>query len=191
MVLAFAMMLISCSREFQHIVILRLPLIIALTLILSWFFLRRNILLHIFEFALGASLGWSLCAQSIDVMTSRGIRETNARDLNVLEATIPDHSALFTYWGRQKAAAGPLQLNKDVLILDAWADNGEDAPKLARELLEKHKAVFIEGSGMPEAIVERIKGDDSLAVVVTNPFLVYKFVLKARDKQSAKSAAIR
>ncbi len=179
--LSFAILLMMQSSQIQHIAILRVPLFLGFTLVLAWIVRNRYSMKHIFEIAIGLCIGWSLMVQTIDLATSRRIRTTNAVGLDSLNAKIPNHAALIAFWGAQKSTAGPIQLDKDVVILDAWADMGKDAPLLAQELLRQQRRVFIYGSGMPSEIVQAVKGQDSLSLVLTRPFLLYE-LLKKRDR---------
>ncbi|HEY6951747.1 MAG TPA: hypothetical protein VI758_05030, partial [Bacteroidota bacterium] len=139
---------------------------------------------------LGLCLGWSFFVDSIDVLRSRQIRSKNALALDSLSVAIPDHSALFTYWGSDKSAAGPMQLNKDVVIVDVLADMGNDAPRLAREFRRMQRRVFMVGSAMPADIIRATAGRDSLATAMTNPFLVYELVQSQVSGDSTMKNAV-
>ena len=183
-VLSFGALLIAASSVVQHTAILRVPLLLGFVIVLAWILRNYAPIKHILGITLGLCIGWSLYVQTIDIAASRRIRSLNATSLDSLESKIPDHSALFTFWGMQKSAAGPLQLHKDIVILDAWADMGKDAPSIARELLRRQRTVFVEGTGMPTAIVRNIKGADSLAEVMSNPFVLYEFFDKREQHDS-------
>ncbi len=51
---------------------------------------------------------------------------------------------------------GPLMLTKDVLLLDAWADGGVDAPMLTRELMAKGRRVLVRIDGFSSALLDRM-----------------------------------
>ncbi len=182
--LVFAAALIIPSRDVLHLATLRLPLLFGLVLIVGWIYRKRENSKRILAFGLGLCLGWSLSMQIIDIVASRSIRSRNAVILDSLAQVIPNHSALIAYWGMQKSAAGPLQLTKDVLILDPWADAGKDAPHLARRLVQQNKRVFLFGTGIPQEIMESIQGKDSLAIVLTKPILIYEFLETHHDLSS-------
>jgi hypothetical protein len=59
---------------------------------------------------------------------------------------------LFVYWG-SKDAAGPLLLSRDVVLLDAWADDGVDAPNLAGAALANGRRVIVLADGFPSKIL--------------------------------------
>jgi hypothetical protein len=184
----FAAALIIPSRDVLNLATLRLPLLLAIVVILGWVYRTRTNFRRLLSIGLGLCIGWSLSMESIDLIAARSIRARNAVLLERLDEVIPDHSVLFAYWGRQKAAAGPLQLTKDVLILDPWADAGKDAPQLARSLARENNRVFIIGTGIPPEIMRSIEGRDSLAVVLTDPMLLYEFVEKHKDVSAITSS---
>jgi hypothetical protein len=55
-----------------------------------------------------------------------------------------------------KDAAFPLLFNRDIVILDARADEGKDAPILIRELLDRNRRVFVLQSGFPGEVLHRV-----------------------------------
>ena len=173
---AFALLLFDGSSQLQNTAVLKVPLVLGSMLILSWVLNSRPAMNKALAVSMGLCLGWSCMVQTSDLATSRRIRSTNAIGLDSLEAKIPNHAALFAFWGAQKSMAGPMQLNKDVVILDAWADNGRDAPLLKRELQGQGRRVFAFGTGMPPAIIEGIRGRDSLAAVLANPFVLCEII---------------
>ncbi len=179
--LLFAATLFVPGRDVLHLATLRMPLVFALLVLAGWYFAKRSQSKALLAVSLGLCIGWSFSVQIIDLVASRSIRERNATILENLDRTIPDHSALVAYWGMQKAAAGPLQLSKDVLILDPWADGGKDAPGLVRTLARSGKRVFMFATGVPEQLLESIKGPDSLGIALAKPFLLYEFIEKRRN----------
>ena len=174
--LAFAVLLVGASSGIQHVAMLRVPIGLGILLVLASFYGKRFSGKRVLGIILGLSIGWAFMVQTVDLAASRRIRETNAVGLDSLDAVIPDHSALFTFWGAQKSTAGPMQLHKNIVILDAWADMGKEAPTLARELLHQQRRVFLYGTGMPTKIINDIRGQDSLRVVLSQPFVVYELI---------------
>jgi hypothetical protein len=188
--LSLAVLLMMPSREVQHIAILKVPLLLGFLLVLAWILRNPPSFKRIFGITLGLCIGWSFLVQTIDLVTSRRIRSTNAVGLDSLNAEIPNHAALFTFWGAQKSMAGPIQLGKDVVILDVWADMGKDAPLLTQELIREQRRIFIYGTGIPSEIVKEIKGKDSLVIALTKPFLLYELVRNSRiDLSGANTSA--
>jgi hypothetical protein len=183
--LSFAVLLIFASSQLQHLAVLKVPLLLGFILVLTWILRRAPSMRQIFGVVLGLCIGWSFMTQTIDLAASRRIRTINAVGLDSLDARIPDHSALFAFWGSQKSTAGPMQLSKDVVILDTWSDMGKDAPLLTRELLQQQRRIFVFGSGMPPATVQDIQGKDSLALVLTRPFPLYELVERHERSDSS------
>jgi hypothetical protein len=104
----------------------------------------------------GICLGWGLAFHlGSDVIASRRVKGANASRTADLRQALPDHSALLTYWGNRDAA-GPLLLERDLVVLDVHADDGEDAPVLIRELLQQHRRVFVQRGGIPPALYARV-----------------------------------
>ena len=144
------------SSTSRHVGERFVPLLLALGLIAAWFLVKD----HSSAFLLlGACIGWAfLFHLESDLVGSRFRRQINATRLGYLQKTIPDHSALFTYWGN-KDAAGPIQLEKDVVILDVWADAGHDARLLEEELLAQGRRIFILDNDMPDEILRALIAD--------------------------------
>jgi hypothetical protein len=86
-----------------------------------------------------------------DVTASHELRATKLAEMQQLDAALPDDSALLAYTG-YKDAAFPLLFNRDIVILDARGDEGADAPRLIRELLDRRRKVFLLGSGFPAKV---------------------------------------
>jgi hypothetical protein len=158
----FAMALMLPSRSLREIALLRIPLALALLLVLVWFFRSKERMAQVLLILVSCSVAWGLFVHvSFDLSASRMQRAKNAAKLEVLESTIPDHSALFAYWGA-KDAAGPLVLSRDVVVLDVMADEGADAARLARELRLQNRRVFVLTDVFPEKILNEMVGRDSL-----------------------------
>ena len=68
---------------------------------------------------------------------------------------LPDRSAFIAWWG-YKHAAVPLLFERDIVILDAYADNGKDAPNLIRHLLEDGRRVVLLADGFPPDVLEQV-----------------------------------
>lgn len=110
----------------------------------------------IFTLVLGCSLGWALFVHvGDDLLHSSQRRRVNAERARILTANVPDHSVLFVYWGA-KDATGPLLLAKDVVLLDAWADDGHDAPRLAGAALSMGRRVVVLAESFPQPILDAL-----------------------------------
>jgi hypothetical protein len=147
------LVLVLPLESWRHLGQRFVPIVLTLAFILAWYLSRNSILVFIL---LGMCVGWALFFHvESDLVGSRFRREINAARYELLEKTIPNHSALFTYWGN-KDAAGPLQLVKDVVILDVKADDGLDAKTLEDELLKQGRRIFILENDMPREILHRL-----------------------------------
>ncbi len=76
------------------------------------------------------------------------MRRINRDYREALAPVLPDRAGLFAYWGA-KDAYGPLQLDRDLVIVDPWADEGESAPALVDALLDQKRRVLVVVNGFP------------------------------------------
>ncbi len=137
--------------------LLKFPLLLTTALGVLWILARsRERVRALLTVAAGICLGWSLALHMVDdVAASRRVRQWNLQLTEGLRGLVPDHSALVTYWGTRDAA-GPLLFDRDVVILDAHADEGQDAPALISELLARKRRVFVIQAGIPGEVLSRI-----------------------------------
>jgi hypothetical protein len=137
--------------------LLKFPLLITAALGVLWFLARlREGSRPMLTVAVGVCLGWGLALHlGDDVAASRRVRARHLDETRTLRGVLPDHSALVAYWG-SKDAAGPLLLDRDIVILDAHADEGKDAPMLIRELLARNRRVFVIQAGFPGDVLSRV-----------------------------------
>jgi predicted phosphoribosyltransferase len=75
-----------------------------------------------------------------------------------------------------------LQLTRDVVILDAGADEGADAARLTRELRLQNRRVFVMTDVFPEKVLEEIAGKDSLALVSNQTIGIDEVIKRSEDK---------
>lgn len=181
--ITFALTLMLPSRAWYEIALMKVPLVCSLFLVLAWFFRAHPRTRNVMPIMLGVCVGWSLLVHTFDDLpASRNRRHQNADRLVALEASVPNRSALFTYWG-SRDAAGPLHLTRDVVILDAGADEGADAPRLTRELQSMGRRIFILGDFFPRSIMMNIAGDDSLATVSETPIRLLEVVRRSDSRK--------
>ena len=146
--------LVLPTETMRHIGERYTPLLLALALAIVWYVVKSPRAVAVL---LGMCIGWAFLFHiESDLVGSRFRRNVNAKTLTLLEKVIPDHSALFTYWG-DKDAAGPLQLGKDVVILDTWADGGKDARALEKELEARKRSISVLENDMPAQILDALK----------------------------------
>ena len=162
--LAFAAMLIA-APPLRYSLIVNVPLAIALALVIALALARFPKGAAAFGLLLGLAVGWSFFVHlTDDVRGVNGVRKANFERTEVLDSVIPEYSAIVAYGG-SKDPAGPLQMKKDIVILDAWADGGEDAPALVGELLARGRRVFVLADLIPEPILLKIEeGHQSVQV---------------------------
>jgi hypothetical protein len=123
--------------------------------------------------AVGASLGWALMVHlGHDTLISLAARRARADQTRTLRSFLQDRSALVGYWST-KDAAGGLLFDRDVVIVDAKPDEGEDAPTLIDELLKSGRRVFVLEEGMPPEIRRRLVANrQTILITVKNIRLV-------------------
>ena len=152
-VLAAFVSLLVVQAPVKYVLIVNAPLLLGVALIIALALARYGKVSAVFSILLGCALGWAFFVHLTDDV--RGVhahRRANLERTAVLDSVIPDHSAIVA-WGGSKDAAGPLQMHKDIVILDAWADRGQDAPKLVRELLGRGRRVFVLADLVPEQLL--------------------------------------
>lgn len=138
------------------LLLFKFPLVIATVLAGLWFLALRGRARQLLTGVAAACLGWGLALHiGDDMAASRVIRSWKHQTGEALRAVVPDRSALITYWGNRDAT-GALLLDRDVVILDAHADEGRDAPMLIRELLARDRRVFVLRDGFPAAVLSRV-----------------------------------
>jgi len=184
----YAVTLMLPSRPLYETALMKIPLLLAVLLVVIWIFRSRRGMRPMLWALVGICVGWALFVHVFDdLAASRTRRGKNAAQLAVLEAVIPDHSALFAYWG-SRDVAGPLQLSRDVVILDTEADEGRDAPRLSQELRLQNRRIFVLTDVFPETVLKEIVGIDSLAVVSRNTIGVGEVV--SRNHKEHKEMSI-
>ncbi len=142
---------------FRQLAMLRIPLGLATLLGLAWIARRAGYgRLTILSGVLGTSLGWGFAAHvCTDVVASEFLRRDHAADARALASVLPDHAALVAYWG-EADAIGPVLLEKDVVVIQPRLDDGQDAPRLIRELLAQGRRVFVREDGFDPDVLERV-----------------------------------
>jgi hypothetical protein len=133
------------------------PVALAAALLVAWALRRRAA--GALAVALGASLGWALTVHlGEDIPESLRRRARNAVRAEEARPVIPARAALLEYGSN---AFGPLQLDHDLVILDARVDSGEDAPKLIASLRARGRRILL-AMPMPDPVVARIVGNHRL-----------------------------
>jgi hypothetical protein len=98
--------------------------------------------------AIGTCLGWGLVLHlGSDVDMSQYMRAWNLARTRVLADVVPDGSAVIAYSGNTNPVI-PLLMTRDIVILDAAADDCRDAPSLIRRLLAANRTTFVVEDGI-------------------------------------------
>jgi len=141
----------------RQFALLKVPLLLSASLGVLWFVARsRERVRPLLAVAAGLCLGWGLTLHlADDVAASRRLRARKLAETEALSGVLTDGSALVAYTG-YKDAAFPLLFNRDIVILDARADEGADAPMLIRELLGRNRRVFVLESGFPSEVLSGV-----------------------------------
>jgi 4-amino-4-deoxy-L-arabinose transferase-like glycosyltransferase len=134
--------------------LMKAPLLIAVVAAIVWLLGRFGHARVAVGGAVAMSLTWAAGVHLVeDLAASRRIRGANARLSEQAESALPDRSALFAYWGFKDAFI-PLTLDRDLVILDVWADEGASASGLVESLLKKGRRVFVRMDGMPRSVLD-------------------------------------
>jgi hypothetical protein len=142
----------------RQVAIMKLPLVFAAAVAALWS-------LHslgrgrptLFLAAIGTCLGWGLLLHlSSDVDMSQFMRAWNLARTRVLADVVPDGSAVIAHSGNTNAAV-PLLMTRDIVILDAAADDCRDAPMLIRQLLAANRKVFVVEEGFSPENLDRMQ----------------------------------
>ena len=141
----------------RQLALLKMPLLLSALLGGLWFVARSRVTVRpMLAAATGLCLGWGLTLHlADDVAASRRVRARKLVEAQALAGVLTDGSALIAYTG-YKDAAFPLLFNRDIVILDARADEGKDAPILIRELLDRNRKVFVLLSGFPGKVITEV-----------------------------------
>ena len=142
----------------RHLAISKVPLFITAFLAIAWlgsrFWLRRWLPLGL---AVGVALGWGLTLHlADDVVGENLLRRHNRARGEIFSRVLPERSALVAYWANRDAAV-PLLFDRDIVILDAGADGGADAPGLIRDLLSQGRRVFLLPIGLSPQVIDHIR----------------------------------
>jgi hypothetical protein len=111
------------------------------------------------------SLGWGFALHLLDdLQASHALRQFKLARTRELARLLPDRSAFVAYFANRDPAV-PLLFDRDIVILDAIGDEGEDAPVLIRALLQRGRRVFLLRDGFPEYLLARVTGGLEVSLV--------------------------
>jgi hypothetical protein len=139
-----------------QLAVLKTPLLLAVGLGLAWILTKMRLpARRALAVTVGMCLGWALTLHLVDdVRNSQRVRRYNLGRTSAMAAVLDDRSALVAYWWHKDPAV-PLLFERDIVILDARADEGRDAPKLVRALMRDGRRVFLLEDGFPSDVRER------------------------------------
>lgn len=142
----------------KQLLVLKVPLAIAaLSVGVGWFARRGGG--RGFSVIVGLALGWALGAHLLDDLpASWGVRRSHERVARALAPHLPRGSAVIACGGR-KMALGSVQFEKDLLILDACADQGVALRATVEALLQNKRRVLYYESGPVMAQVPSVLAD--------------------------------
>jgi len=142
---------------FRQLAVLKTPLLLAVILAVAWLLTPDSEARRVFlSVTVGLCLGWGLMMHlGTDVLTSQAMRTASLARARAIAEVVPDRSAVIGHWG-SKDAVGPLLLTRDIVVLDAWTDDGRDAPGLIRELLARERTVYVLEEGFTAKQLDRL-----------------------------------
>jgi hypothetical protein len=159
-----------------------LRLVLALAAAASWLVARRgrpNMLLAVTS---GACLAWALTVHlGDDLRASRAVRHYNLARQVMLERVLPQRGALFAM-AHFKDPAGPLLLDRDLVIVDPAIDRGRDAPRLVDELLAGGRRVFVDITEFPPPLFHRMRGKRPVAVVAPGTAPIMEIIAQPAER---------
>ena len=137
--------------------ILKAPLVLAVSLSICWLLARTGYrVTTLLSGVTGLCLAWGLTLHlADDVLSSQQLRHYSLSRTEALAGVLPDRSAFVAWWGHRDAAA-PLLFDRDIVVLDLWADDGKDAPVLIRELLAQGRRVMLLEFGIPPSVLAHV-----------------------------------
>ena len=152
---AVVALLPSMAGSIHTLMGLRVPLVAAAILIGSWIAYRRGPRSAWVTAAAAFCVAWAVCIHlGEDVVASHRQRAWKRTQTDTLATRLTNRTALITYGNKDVAI--PLLFNSDVVILDARADEGKDAPFLIRELFARGRTIYLDQTGFGGAAIRRV-----------------------------------
>jgi len=122
---------------------MQVPLLLGLVALFGWFLAKSERAPVALPIAVGACIAWALVAHVFDdVAASRRLRSQNLARQQALDPILVDGTAVFAYWGA-KDPYGPLQLDRDLLIIDSAPDEPRTLRRLMGALLDQGRRVYV------------------------------------------------
>jgi hypothetical protein len=159
---------------FRQRALMYVPLALAVTIAVVWLGAKRNAAARRLRLPLLAlCVGWAFVVHvGDDMWATRGLRDWNGfQRENIAEHLPPEGPVALIAIPPQKEALCPIQLDRDLLIVDPNIDRGEDVDALTTALLATNRRVFVVG-GVPEVYLASIfRGGRRHRMVSTRPLL--------------------
>ena len=150
-----ALVLLEADSAVAQLVLLRAPLALALLLAVAWLVARaRRSTALAMSLVLGATLAWALMVHlADDLPASRSLRRSRYEYQKLLGPFLVDGSAVFARSGI-KDALGPLQLQRDIVILNPALDEAVAMRETIDALLDGGRRVFLARNALPTEALE-------------------------------------
>lgn len=163
---------------FRQRLIMWLPLAIAALLLACWAAGARSASLERLRVALlAASIGWAFALHlGDDVQAARNLRSWHGFQREAVSARLPPGATALIAGLGQKEALCPLQLERDLIIVDPSADGGRDAGVLTSEMLAAGRRVLVVG-GLPEPVLQSIFAGRALLLLAAEPIPMAEVVV--------------
>ena len=146
----------ASSQTFRHRALMKLPLLLAAGFTISSLFSRFRPIKMLTPVLLGACLSWSLAVHvGDDIATANSWRSWNQNILQIYRDKLPDRFALVAWLFRGENAT-PLRLERDVVILDCYSDQGQAISRHIEEFFAHQRPVFILTEGFPQKVLQKI-----------------------------------
>lgn len=173
--------------------ILKLPVLVAAGLVLAWAVGRgfgapgaRALVPGL----LGVALGWGATIHlGQDLAASRAMKHGALAAAEAYRPLLADRTGLMV-WGLHKLGVGPLLFERDIVVVDVRIDSGKDAPRLAQELLERGRRVYLVKAFFTEKVLEDLARFD-LVKVADRPLEMYELRLAAGAASGTAAARQR
>ena len=158
---------------FRHLGVMKLPLLLGALLVAAWSAsMRWPRLRGSVALLAGMCVAWGCALHAVtDLQASRYVRGVNEARADALARVLPDHSAVVTHWGYKEGAV-PLLLDRDLVILNAHADEAAATPRHVEELLRAGRRVFVVADGFPADMLERVVSGRAAQPIAEAPLRV-------------------
>ncbi len=136
--------------EARHLLVFRVPVVLAALLVLAWIAAGRSrVASAAWPRLAGACLLWALVIHLGDDLAASFLARGSKLEIRrSVERAIPTAPSVLLARGRETEAFGPLQLDHDLVILDTKLAPPEEGRLLAGEYLGKSRRVFVYTAGM-------------------------------------------